>query len=91
VLTIRVDPNGTDRYFYAGEPNNPESTNTIVWNPTSALVLTSGAVQSAAIGLGHETDHAFRDLIDHQQFLEDRHHTNGQLTDDPNQPGGAHF
>ena len=34
------------------------STNTIRWDPHSALQCTSGQTQSPALGLGHEMDHA---------------------------------
>jgi hypothetical protein len=47
---IAIDHHGDDSY----EP----STRTIRWDPTSALLTTSGGRQSPALGLGHELDHA---------------------------------
>jgi hypothetical protein len=37
------------------------STNTVAWDPYSALRTTSGGRQSPALGLGHEIDHAIED------------------------------
>jgi hypothetical protein len=37
------------------------NTNTIAWDPYSALRTTSGGRQSPALGLGHEIDHAVED------------------------------
>jgi len=44
------DRRGNDRF----EP----ATNTIYWDPYSALRTTRGELQSPALGLGHEADHA---------------------------------
>lgn len=49
-FTLRTDC-GDDDYF---DPN----TNTIAWDPHSALRTTRGGRQSPALGLAHEIDHA---------------------------------
>lgn len=47
---LRIDRRGDDHF----DPN----TNTIAWDPYSALRTTRGGRQSPALGLGHELDHA---------------------------------
>ncbi len=47
---LRIDHRNDDRF----DPN----TDTIWWDPTSALTTTRGGRQSPALGLGHEIDHA---------------------------------
>lgn len=48
--TLAVNHRNDDHY----DPN----TNTIAWDPYSALRTTGGGRQSPALGLGHEVDHA---------------------------------
>jgi hypothetical protein len=63
--TISVDPNGIDGY----EPTN----GTITWNPISGLVIPMVGIQSPALGLAHETHHAFcHDQLGTPAFLESR-------------------
>lgn len=50
--TFRLATNHHDDDHF--DPN----TNTIAWDPYSALRTTSGGRQSPALGLGHEIDHA---------------------------------
>jgi RHS repeat-associated protein len=50
VYTINFINDGNDRF----DP----STDTVYWDPYSGCVSTSGGTQSAALGLGHEMDHA---------------------------------
>jgi hypothetical protein len=49
-------------FVLRGNPRNDDSfdpnTNTIAWDPYSALRTTAGGRQSPALGLGHEVDHA---------------------------------
>ncbi|MBV8489055.1 MAG: hypothetical protein JO199_00905 [Candidatus Eremiobacteraeota bacterium] len=47
---IAIDSHGDDRFDPA--------TDTIAWDPHSALRTTRGGRQSPALGLGHEADHA---------------------------------
>lgn len=47
---LRIDHRGDDRF----DPN----TNTIAWDPYSALRTTRSGTQSPALGLGHEVAHA---------------------------------
>src|SRR5579862_2502621 len=54
-----------DRNNDAFDPN----TNTIAWDPYSALRTTSGGTQSPALGLGHEIDHANEDPATAQRLL----------------------
>lgn len=49
-FTLRVNRRNDDHF----DPN----TNTIAWDPYSALRTTTGGRQSPALGLGHEIDHA---------------------------------
>src|SRR5579883_1940741 len=49
-LRLRIDRRGDDRF----DPN----TNSVWWDPYSALRTTRGGRQSPALGLGHELDHA---------------------------------
>lgn len=49
-LRLRIDRRGDDRF----DPN----TNSVWWDPYSALRTTRGGKQSPALGLGHELDHA---------------------------------
>ena len=48
--TLSINDRNDDHY----DPNS----NTIAWDPYSALRTTSGGRQSPALGLGHEIDHA---------------------------------
>ena len=48
--TLQINYRNDDHY-------DPDS-NTIAWDPYSALRTTSGGRQSPALGLGHEIDHA---------------------------------
>ncbi len=50
IYTVILNDDDNDSY----DP----STNTISWDPHSALKLTNGGKQSPALGLGHEMDHA---------------------------------
>jgi hypothetical protein len=52
---IEFITDGNDRYNH--------TTNTLYWDPKSAMTNTNGSTQSAALGLLHEEDH----LIEHQQ------------------------
>jgi hypothetical protein len=47
---LRINDRNDDSF----DPN----TNTIAWDPYSALRTTRGGTQSPALGLGHEVDHA---------------------------------
>jgi hypothetical protein len=49
-LHLRINHHGNDSY----DP----STDTIAWDPRSALATSEGGRQSPALGLGHELDHA---------------------------------
>ena len=49
-FTLDIIHDGNDRF----DPNS----DTIYWDPTSALKTTDGGHQSPALGLGHEIDHA---------------------------------
>ena len=49
-FTLTIIHDGNDRF----DPNS----DTIYWDPTSALKTTDGGHQSPALGLGHEIDHA---------------------------------
>lgn len=50
VIHLRIDRRGDDRF----DPNS----DTIAWDPYSALRTTAGGTQSPALGLGHEIAHA---------------------------------
>ena len=50
IFRLQIDRRGDDHF----DPN----TNTIAWDPYSALCTTRGGRQSPALGLGHELDHA---------------------------------
>ena len=50
---LAIVHDGNDRF----DPNS----DTIYWDPHSALRTTSGGTQSPALGLGHEIDHAVED------------------------------
>jgi RHS repeat-associated protein len=63
-VTIIVDPHAVN--------DQTLSNNTIVWNPTLAPLDTAGRHQSPALSLGHETDHAKRQLQDPAQYNRDR-------------------
>lgn len=56
--TILIEePNaGSNDMYY--DPN----TKTIVWDPLSALKTTNGTIQTPALGLGHEGEHALGDI-----------------------------
>jgi hypothetical protein len=53
--TVEFISDGNDRYNH--------NTNTLYWDPKSAMTNTDGSTQSAALGLLHEEDH----LIEHQR------------------------
>ncbi|MHB8462107.1 MAG: hypothetical protein ACYDA1_05640 [Vulcanimicrobiaceae bacterium] len=48
--SVKIIHDGNDRF----DPNS----DTIYWDPTSALKTSDGGHQSPALGLGHEVDHA---------------------------------
>ena len=56
---------GSRHYRLAGNLHNDDhfdpTTDTIAWDPYSALRTTRGGHQSPALGLGHEIDHAVLD------------------------------
>ena len=54
--------NKNEDYF---DPN----TDTIGWDPYSALRTTRGGTQSPALGLGHEVDHAVENPAAEQHFM----------------------
>ena len=58
---IRANHRNDDSF----DPN----TNTIAWDPYSALRTTGGGTQSPALGLGHEIDHADEDPVTAQKLL----------------------
>jgi hypothetical protein len=60
---FRISAN--DRNNDSFDPN----TNTIAWDPYSALQTTDGGTQSPALGLGHEIDHADEDPDTAQKLL----------------------
>lgn len=63
---MNVDPSSASGSFDYNPANR-----TITFNPISGLVLNSGAIQSPAIGAGHELDHAAQqDLIGTQGFTQ---------------------
>lgn len=49
-------------YIDNNKDSYDNSTNTIYWDPYSGLILNTGDVQSAALGLVHEMGHAEQDL-----------------------------
>lgn len=55
VFTLRLNDRNDDSF----DPG----TDTIAWDPHSALRTTSGGAQSPALGLGHEMDHAAEDPL----------------------------
>ena len=61
---LRENHRGND-YF---DPNS----NTIGWDPYSALRTTTGGRQSPALGLGHEVDHADENPTRAQQLMRQR-------------------
>ena len=56
------------------------NTNTIAWDPYSALRTTRGGRQSPALGLGHEVDHAVENvrLADRLRNTPDAHYDNAE-------------
>jgi hypothetical protein len=60
---FRIRANHRDNDYF--DPN----TNTIGWDPYSALRTASGGAQSPALGLGHEVDHADEDPAIAQRLL----------------------
>ena len=52
--TLQINHRNDDHY----DPNS----NTIAWDPYSALRTTAGGRQSPALGLGHEIDHAVENV-----------------------------
>ena len=65
-----------DRNNDAFDPNS----NTVSWDPYSALRTTGGGRQSPALGLGHEVDHAVEDPATAQHLLgtSDSHYDNAE-------------
>lgn len=65
-------PDGRHFRIAANDRNNDSfdpNTNTIAWDPYSALRTTDGGTQSPALGLGHEIDHADEDPATAQKLL----------------------
>jgi hypothetical protein len=59
-ITMRFINDGNDRFV--------PSSNTIYWDPKSALLNKNGSVQTPALGLLHEEDHCYEHATNPKQF-----------------------
>lgn len=73
-LFTRLENAHGRRYRIAFDSHNDDhfdpQTDTIAWDPHSALRTTSGGRQSPALGLGHEIDHAVETRTREQRLSE---------------------
>ncbi|MEO6912846.1 MAG: hypothetical protein ABI182_02340 [Candidatus Baltobacteraceae bacterium] len=77
----RLEMSKTRFHLWINHRNNDSfdpNTDTIAWDPGSALRTTGGGRQSPALGLGHEADHAAEDpkINQHLSSIPDRHYDN---------------